>query len=161
MTTNMTTRINNIEALKAEQLRLQALVVVQKEQLSVDMKRLRAQLEPATKMLNTVGQFAGGGKGKSIVQTGLELGLDVLMGRTFFAKAGPVARVAMPFLIRNVSKGTINGKMGKVARAVGSLFSGKKSATLSTQAAVERSKTNEPTKQAPGGNQSINGVQYN
>ena len=157
----MTTRINNIDALKAEQQRLQALVLVQKQQISADMKQLRAQLEPATKMLNTVGQFAGAGKGKSILRTGLALGLDVLMGRTFFAKAGPVARVAMPFLIRNVSKGIVNGKVGKLARAVGSLFSSKKPATLPTQAAVERSKNNEPTKQAPGGNQSINGIQYN
>ena len=121
--------IRDMASLQQEQLRLQALILQQKTLLQNDMRRLREQLEPAGKVLNTVQQFTGNGKAKSLLQTGLGLGLDALMGRTLFRTAGPVARVAVPFLIRNVSSGLVSGKLGKVAGAIGGLFKRKKKAT--------------------------------
>ncbi|MFT4023041.1 MAG: hypothetical protein QM664_04555 [Flavihumibacter sp.] len=134
----MTTTINNMEALRQEQRRLEALIDTQKQVVRADMQRLRTALEPATKMLNVVGRFTGDGKGKTLLQTGLGLGLDVLMGRTFFRKAGPVARLAMPFLIRNVSSGVVVGAAGKLVKAVGSLFGRRKKELPSHGSPVHR-----------------------
>lgn len=122
----MTNKIRDLESLQLERQRLSGLLLIQKDALKNDLQIIQKQLEPASKVLNTVGSFTGNGAGKSILQTGLGLGLDVLLGNTLFRKAGAATKLAVPFLIRNVSSGIANGKAGKILGAIGGFFSRKK-----------------------------------
>ncbi len=104
----MENSILHYKDLEAEKLRLINLVEMNKQVLRADMDRLRQQLEPAGKLLQTVGKFSGNGAAKPLVRAGIGLGIDLLLGRTLFKKAGWLGRLALPLVV-----GAVAGKMGK------------------------------------------------
>ncbi|GAO42416.1 hypothetical protein [Flavihumibacter petaseus] len=122
----MKNEITNIQELQVEKERLTRLLEVQKAAIREDFELLRHQLEPAGKLINTVGNITGNGVARPLLKMGLGAGLDWLLGRTLFKKAGLVTGVAIPFLLRNATNGTITNKIRNVFSTVGRFFSGKK-----------------------------------
>lgn len=122
--------ISSYDELQHEKVRLQGLLQLQKDQLRADVGLLKKQLQPANAVLQTLGLFTGSRrqedgtpKQSGLLKLGLELGIDVLLRRTLFRKAGFVARMAMPVLMRNFSTNLVNGKGKGLANTLRSIFS--------------------------------------
>lgn len=101
--------IQTYDDLLLEEKRLRYQLKIQQEEIRVKVEHVKERLQPATRLLSALGKFTHPNKG-SLLNTGVNLALDLLLKRSVFKKAGWLTSIAAGFLVRNVAKGVVNGK---------------------------------------------------
>ncbi|HEY8398470.1 MAG TPA: hypothetical protein VIK80_11040 [Flavihumibacter sp.] len=104
--------IRNHRDLLDEKQRLKSLLAVQKNQLHADWLAIEEELEPATKIFKTVGMFTSTKSDNPLMKMGLDFGIDTLLRKTLFRKAGLLAKLGLPILVRNFTANLIDKKEG-------------------------------------------------
>lgn len=120
-----------------EKQRLKSLLAVQKNQVRADWLSLEEELEPATKLFGAVGLFTSKKSDNPLMKMGLDLGIDMLLRKTLFRKAGFLARLGMPILVRNLATNLFDKKeSGGFWKGVQSLLKGKNGQSIATAKAT-------------------------
>lgn len=97
-------KINNYEELIAERARLEALLQKQKASIKQEVNEVKAKLEPLSNVVSFLGIFKKPNAGSSLLlNTGLSMGIDLLVRNTPLAKVGWLARTILPAVVKGIS----------------------------------------------------------
>lgn len=118
--------IRNHRDLLEEKARLKSLLQAQKQLVKQDWMEIEESLEPATKIFKTVGMFTSTKSDNPLMKLGLDLGIDMLLRRTFFKNAGLITKLGAPMLLRNLATNLFDKKGGSVIDGIKSFLNGSK-----------------------------------
>lgn len=99
----MSNRVMTYNDLLEERARLQNLLKAQKELIQLDIAEIKAELKPATKVLNFVGKVGDTTKRNPILGFAVGVGTDLLLRKFLFKKVGWAAKIVLPFIVRTAS----------------------------------------------------------
>ena len=105
------TRISNYEELRLEKNRLQQHLVLQKSRLKGDIHIIKEKFEPLVYIISLLGIFKKTGAKNSLLKMGAKAGIELIAHQTLVSKAGWLAKLVVPFLLKGVSSGLID-KLG-------------------------------------------------
>ncbi|WP_290797760.1 hypothetical protein [Flavihumibacter sp. UBA7668] len=108
-----------------EKARLKSLLVIQKNQVRQDWMGIEEELEPATKLVGSLGMFTSTKSNNPLLKLGLDLGIDILLRRTLFKNTGLLTRLGAPILVRNLATNLFDKKGSGIWKGIQSLLSGK------------------------------------
>lgn len=124
------TGIKTYDDLARERIRLEALLVVQKQRVVDDWQSVKNELEPVNQTFDAIGKLAHPDKTNPLLNMGLKFASDIFLKNFVLAKAGWVTRLAIPFVMKNYSSHFLadNGKgvLDKL-RSLGNIFKRKNS----------------------------------
>jgi hypothetical protein len=105
-------RISNYEELMAERKSLEATLLVQKASLNKQLNTLKESFEPLTKVVSF---FSGLNQnpGSSLLKVGTNLAIATLV-RGKLAKAGWLAKLILPFILKYTAAKTIDSVQEKI-----------------------------------------------
>ncbi len=96
-------KIENIEQLKVEKLRLENDILIAKAKLTEDIKMLQAEIQPVRQMVDvSKNLFVESNRNNSLVNIGLDLGVDMLLRNTLLRSSSWLVRLAVPFFAKNL-----------------------------------------------------------
>lgn len=96
-------KIENIEQLKVEKLRLENDILIAKGKLTEDIKMLQAEIQPVRQMVDvSKNLFVESNRNSSLVNIGLDLGVDMLLRNTILSNSSWLVRLAVPFFAKNL-----------------------------------------------------------
>ncbi len=108
-----------------EKARLKSLLVIQKNQVRHDWMGIEEELEPATKLVGSLGMFTSAKSNNPLLKLGLDLGIDMLLRRTLFRGTGLLTRLGAPILVRNLATNLFDKKGPGLWKGIQSLLKGK------------------------------------
>ena len=121
--------IKSYEDLIHERARLQALLVVQRQQVINNWNDVKIELEPVNNAFDVIGKMTHSDKTNPLLNMGLKFASELFLKNFVFARAGWVTRMAVPFVMKNYSSHFIseNGKglINKI-KGLGSFFTSHK-----------------------------------
>jgi len=117
--------IQSYDDLLREKERLQALLKVQREIVREDVAELRVQLEPITSTLGMAGKLFTRDRNNIILNASANTLIDVIMKKVLLSRAGWIARLVVPFFMKNFSSHLISENKPSLLNKLFSLF-GKK-----------------------------------
>lgn len=120
----MNQRIKTYEDLLQEEQRLTTQLASYKGVIQEDITGLKTSLNPVKRVASTVKNlFTFDDKGP-LLNFGLRFGTDVLLRRVLLGRASWIAKVVVPYLIRNYSSHLITeGQRKAVAKTIGRFLS--------------------------------------
>lgn len=100
-------KISNYHDLVAEKHRLNQKIDLLRREIDLEVHEIKERLKPVAKILGLLGvgavaKAASNGTGNSLLKMGGNLAVDLLVGPKL-AKAGLIARVVVPPLLRSVT----------------------------------------------------------
>jgi len=99
----MNNRIKNYEDLEAEKRRLISLLRDHEDVIKVDLAGVQEGLKPFGNALKVVNKLATRDNTAPVMNLGLEMGIDLFIRRFVLARAGWLAKIVVPFLVKNYS----------------------------------------------------------
>ena len=99
----MTKPIRTYEDLVQQKHQVEALLQAQKELMMYDLRLLQAELKSATSGLSIVGNLVSRKKQGIMVDFGMNKMIDFLFKKIILSKAGWITRLAVPFIVKNIS----------------------------------------------------------
>ena len=99
----MITQITTYKELVEEKKRLKNLLEVQKLRVTDDWTLVKHELEPVNSALGILGKMTRGNKSNPLINVGLKLASDTLLRNFVLARAGWLAKLAIPLLVKNYS----------------------------------------------------------
>lgn len=107
-------RIKNYADLEAEKLRLTALLRNHEEAIKADIVNVRESLKPMGNVLNVVNKMATRDNRVPVINFGLEMGIDLFVRRFLLGRAGWLAKIVVPYLIKNYTSHFIGDEKKKL-----------------------------------------------
>src|SRR6186713_1468501 len=101
-------RIKNYEELVLEKNRLQQSLILQKSKIRGEISSLKEKMEPLLYLVSLLGIFKKTGTKNSLLKMGAKAGIELLAHQTLVSKAGWLAKLVIPFVLKNVSSGVID-----------------------------------------------------
>lgn len=95
------TQIRSFKELIAEKQRLKNVYYEQKLVLKNDLISLKDDLNPVKQILNKLSLFTSPDKSLGLLNVGLSFGLDFILKKLLFKKAGWIIKLVAPFFIKN------------------------------------------------------------
>ncbi|MBB6001986.1 hypothetical protein [Arcicella rosea] len=96
-------KIENIEQLKAEKLKLENSILIAKAKLSEDITNLQSAIQPVRQMVDvSKNLFVESNRNNSLVNIGLDLGVDMLLRNSLLRGSSWLIRLAVPYFAKNV-----------------------------------------------------------
>jgi hypothetical protein len=99
-----------------EKARLQNLLKAQKEIIQLDITEIKNELKPATRVLKFVGKVGDTSKANPLLGFAVGMGTDILLRRFLFKKAGWIAKLVLPFVVRNASSRILTGTKNSLVK---------------------------------------------
>lgn len=107
-------KIENIEQLKAEKLKLQQRIDATKLKLATDLMVLQKEIEPVRNMMDvSKNLFVESNRNNSLISFGLNVGVDALLRNTLLRNASWLTRLAVPFVTKNLLSNYIANRQEK------------------------------------------------
>ena len=123
------TSIKTYDDLVVERERLQALLIVQRQRVVTGWEGVKTELEPVNNAFGVLGKFTHSDNSSPLLNMGLKFASDILLKNFVLARAGWVARLAVPFVMKNYSSHLLmengRGLLGKL-KGLGNIFKSKK-----------------------------------
>ncbi|HEU4471754.1 MAG TPA: hypothetical protein VFR58_11755 [Flavisolibacter sp.] len=107
-------KIRTYEDLLQEEQRLREVLKVQENRIREDLAGFRENLEPVTKVFNTVNKVFTRDNRVPFFNVGLELGIDIILRRFILARAGWFTKTFIPYLVKNYSSHIIGEEKRKL-----------------------------------------------
>lgn len=105
-------KITSYDALLQEESRLKQRLTLQKSELRHHFHVLTDKLSPVEKIAGVMKNITTPDTRNPLVNTGLNLAIDLLLRGFYTAKIGWIPKVVVPFVLKNVSSNLVN-KRGK------------------------------------------------
>lgn len=96
-------KISNYEELVAERVRIQQMLALQKAEINAEISELKDRLKPVTGLLSFFKRDKNPSIKSTAIQTGANIGIDVLLRNTLLGRAGWLARLIVPFMAKKIS----------------------------------------------------------
>jgi len=106
-------KISNYEELVAERKNLEANLRSQKAYLNGKISAIKEKFEPISKIIAFIGGFKSN-PGSSLLKVGSSVGIELLV-RQKLAKAGWLAKLVLPFILKFTAAKTIDKVQEKIA----------------------------------------------
>jgi hypothetical protein len=116
----MTKPIRTYDDLLTEKSQLEALLQAQKELLLYDLKVMHSEIRSATSGLSVLGKLVSRDRTNFLMNMGVNKVIDLVFKKVLLSRAGWLTRLAVPFLVKNVSSHILAEKKDKI---VDKLFS--------------------------------------
>jgi hypothetical protein len=110
----MLKQINNYSELLLEKEELEQVLARQKAILREDFSDLRQQLQPAGNLLNKMGKLVSNPGTMPLLDLGIGLGSNLIMGSRLFRKAGPILKFGIPLAITAITRKGLFQKVGQL-----------------------------------------------
>ena len=118
----MKTDINTYEELCQEERKLKQLLKLQKTALRANYRVISEKLSPVEKVAGIIKNVTTPSTRNPLVNTGLNLAIDTLLRGFYSSKAGWLAKMVLPFVLKNVSSNLVNKKGKSFFKSFKSLF---------------------------------------
>ncbi len=111
-------KIDTYQDLITEKQRLKLLLEERKIIIKEDTAALRETLKPATDALGVIGKLTSRDKTNPLINLGVDVGIDLIIKKLILGRAGWVAKLVVPFVLKNFSSNilTENKKFGFVKK---------------------------------------------
>jgi hypothetical protein len=99
-------KLNNLNDLKSERLRLRLQLVAVEEELKSDLEWIKEELNP----VKAAGRFLGNAfinKNNGIINDGVKITIDTLLKNIILSRSGWLVKLIVPFIIKNISSNYI------------------------------------------------------
>lgn len=106
----MNNKITTYEELLHEKQRLQLQLEVNKAAVRGHVDSIKKKLNPLKGVVSFFSNFTAPPSRNTLVSTGVNLSLELLIRRLFFAKAGFITRLVAPILLKNFGTNIIRNK---------------------------------------------------
>ncbi|HEY0679225.1 MAG TPA: hypothetical protein VGD17_13130 [Chitinophagaceae bacterium] len=110
MNNRITPVITSYEELLQEEQRLKQKLTLQKADFSHHFEILKHKLSPVEKIAGVVKNFTTPDTRNPLVNTGVNLGIDVLLRGFYFSRVGWLTKLVVPFVLKNLSSNFVNKK---------------------------------------------------
>ncbi len=119
----MKTTIDTYKDLVQEERRLRQRLRMQKAALHDHYLTLTDKLAPVERIAGIVKNVTTPSVKNPIVNTGINLGIDMLLRGFYNSKVGWIPKLVLPFVLKNLSSNLVNSKKGKgIFKTFKSLF---------------------------------------
>ncbi|HEX6192632.1 MAG TPA: hypothetical protein VFZ42_09715 [Chitinophagaceae bacterium] len=122
MTMTTETTIKTYKDLVQEERRLKQHLRLQKAALHANYHALSERFAPVEKIAGIVKNVTTPSTRNPIVNTGLNLAIDLLLRGFYNSKAGWISKLVVPFVLKNVSSNLVNKKGKGILKTFRSLF---------------------------------------
>src|SRR5215204_182908 len=102
--------IETYEDLLEEKKRLEALLVINKEQVSTNWVEMKKEFEPVNNILSFFSKMTTRDKSNPLVNMGIDVAGDLVLRKILLARAGWATRLVVPFLLKNYSSNVLADK---------------------------------------------------
>jgi hypothetical protein len=109
----MSRKIRTYQELLQEEQRLKAQLQTTQGLIKEDIAGIKEGMIPFRNVINTVRKFTTRDHKGTLVNFGLDFGIDLLVRRMLLARAGWFAKVAIPYVIKNYSSHIISDEKRK------------------------------------------------
>jgi len=99
----MSQQIKTYDDLCKERERIKNLLIVQKQRMRDDWDELKHEFVPVKNAFGILGKMARPDKSNPLMNAGLKMASDLFLSKFVLGKAGWVARLAVPYVVRNYS----------------------------------------------------------
>jgi hypothetical protein len=106
----MKTTIKTYQDLLDEKVRLEALLIEQKQVLRNDFQEIKTQLAPVQKAMNWVGKLVTRDTHNWVLNAGANTVIDMILKRFVLARAGWFTKFVVPFFVKNFTSHVIEEK---------------------------------------------------
>jgi len=110
----MTKPIRTYEDLVQQKNQVEALLQAQKELLMYDLRLLQTEFKSATSALSVAGNLLTRRKHGFIMDMGVNKVIDFLFKKVILAKSGWITRLAVPFIMKNISSHLISNNKDQI-----------------------------------------------
>lgn len=117
----MKAKIETIEQLRAERLVLVAALENSKNNIRQDIYSIREELQPAKNAINFLGNFLTH-KNSGILNTGIGLGIDMVVKNGLMANSSWINRLVIPFLLKNVTSNAVYNNQEGITNTIFNWF---------------------------------------
>lgn len=118
------TTISSYKDLVAERTRLEVDLRNQKLTFKAEIDEIKSKLEPITDAISFLGRLKGSHDKKApLLQTGLSMGIDLLVRDNLLSRAGWATRAILPVVLKGLSKLFLHKKTLNKKESNGSLYS--------------------------------------
>lgn len=122
MNNKITPVITTYEDLLQEKQRLQQKLVLQKADFRHHSAVLKEKLSPVEKVAGIVKNLTTPDTRNPLVNTGVNLAIDVLLRGFYMSKIGWLPKLVVPFVLKNLSSNVVNKRGKSIVKTVKSLF---------------------------------------
>jgi hypothetical protein len=123
MNNKITPVITTYEDLLQEKQRLKQKLVLQKADFRHHSAVLKEKFNPVEKVAGIVKNLTTPDTRNPVVNTGLNLAIDVLLRGFYISKIGWLPKLVVPFVLKNLSSNLVNKRGKSIVKTVRSLFS--------------------------------------
>jgi hypothetical protein len=123
----MTNRINSYKELLEEKERLTALLHTQRAELRSDFSKLKEEFQPVKAAIAVIGKFTTKDKSNWLLTTAADTAIDLVVRKFILSRAGWLARIILPFFMKNLSSHLIADNQDKIFSKIFSWFRKEKS----------------------------------
>ena len=102
--------IKTYDDLLEEKKRLEALLVINKEQVSTNWVEMKKEFEPVNNILSFLSKMTTRDKSNPLVNMGIDVAGDLVLRKILLARAGWATRLVVPFLLKNYSSNVLADK---------------------------------------------------
>lgn len=106
----MTKRISNYADLLREEEELKLQLQLHKDQIRMDIKEIKEELQPATHALTFVGKLFKKDRSNPIMSGGAGMVIDLIVKKLILSRAGWITRIMVPFFLKNYSSHLLSEK---------------------------------------------------
>lgn len=114
----MNKKIQTYDDLQEEKKRLENLLALHKNEINGNWDEVKLSLAPLNNTFSFIGKITKRDKSNPLLNIGIGFAGDLLIKRFLLAKAGFVARLVLPFVVKNYSSHVLNqnnkGILGKI-----------------------------------------------
>ena len=123
----MTKPINSYKDLLEEKSRLAALLAEQKLVLRDDFHKIKEEFAPVKNVISVIGKVTTKDNTNWLLTTAADTAIDLVVRRFILGKAGWLARLVLPFFMKNLSSHLIADNKDKIVSKIFSWFGKEKS----------------------------------
>jgi hypothetical protein len=114
--------ITSYEDLLQEKQRLQQKLILQKADFKHHWAVLSHKLSPVEKMAGVVKNLTTPDTRNPLLNTGLNLGIDLLLRGFYVSRIGWLPKIVVPFVLKNISSNLVNKKGKSIFKSLKSLI---------------------------------------
>lgn len=103
-------KIQTYDDLVEEKKRLEALLLVNKEQISTNWVQMKQEFEPVNNIIGFFGKLTTRDKSNPLVNMGIDVAGDLVLRKILLARAGWATRLVIPYLVKNYSSNVLVDK---------------------------------------------------
>jgi len=106
----MTKRISNYTDLLREKEELELQLQLHKDQIRLDIKEIKEELQPATHAMTFLGKLFKKDRSNPIMSGGAGMVIDLIVKNLILSRAGWITRLMVPFFLKNYSSHLLSEK---------------------------------------------------